>query len=74
MTGEISETLTGSGFPGLRQFYLMDLKDGQIAVILRHGQALSSLMLLDAKNANLGILMGVAIPGAIKGVDAALKG
>lgn len=62
VTKEISETLAGSSFPALSQYYLLNLEDNNIILILMHEDELMQGILLDATKANMGILFSVAIP------------
>jgi hypothetical protein len=71
LTGEMSETLSGSGFPGLNRYYLLDLEGDNTVVVQKHGDDLMSGMLLDATKVNLGILVSVVIPKVSAGIAAA---
>jgi hypothetical protein len=68
LSGEMSATLAGSGFPALNRYYLLDLEGGNTVVVQRHGEDLMSGMLLDAAKVNLGILVSVVIPKVTAGV------
>lgn len=69
VTGDLDYTLKESGFPTLNRFYLLDLTDGKLVVILRQADDFLGGMLLDGAKTNLGILLGVAVPKALKGMD-----
>lgn len=71
LTIEMQSTLTGSGFPGLARYYILDLEDSNMVVVQKHGDDLMSGMLLDAKQVNLGVLVSVAIPRYALGVQQA---
>lgn len=71
VTKEISETLAGSSFPALSQYYLLNLEDNNIVLILMHGDELMQGILLDATKANMGILFSVAIPKMLDRVSGA---
>jgi hypothetical protein len=71
LTIEMQSTLTGSGFPGLARYYILDLEDSNMVVVQKHGDDLMSGMLLDAKQVNLGVLVSVAIPRYALGVKQA---
>ncbi|MEZ5096277.1 MAG: hypothetical protein R2731_09200 [Nocardioides sp.] len=71
LTNEMQQTLSGSGFPGLNRYYLLDLEGANTVVCQRHGEDLMSGMLLDAEKVNLGILVSVVIPKYAAGVAAA---
>ncbi|HQR27138.1 MAG TPA: hypothetical protein PLP61_08885 [Nocardioides sp.] len=71
LTGEMATTLSGSGFPALNRYYLLDLDGGNTVVVQRHGDDLMSGMLLDAGKVNLGLLVSVVIPRVTAGIAGA---
>lgn len=74
LTNEIQNTLATSGFPTLRNYYLLELEANHLVVIMRHGDDLMSGMLLDSSKTNLGVLVSVAIPRRLAAVNAARGG
>lgn len=68
LTSEISDTLSGSGFPKLGRYYMLDLDADNAVIILQHGVDLLQGVLLNSKKVNMGILFSIAIPRAIEGV------
>lgn len=66
VTGDLEETLTGSGFPGLNRYYLLDLDGNNMVVVLKESAEFLGGILLDSSKTNLGILVGVAIPKVLK--------
>lgn len=70
LTGEISDTLSGAGFPKLNRYYLLDLDADNMVAVFQHGDDLLQGMLLNAKKVNMGILFSIAIP---KTMDAVAK-
>jgi hypothetical protein len=71
LTNELSDTLSGSGFPALNRYYMLDLEGGNTVVVQKHGDDLLSGMLLDASRVNLGILVSVVIPRVAAGIAGA---
>lgn len=65
ITVDLEETLSNSNYPGLQDYYYMDLADDKALVIIDHGDALVQGWLLDSKKTNAGILLGMAIPKAL---------
>ncbi|MEY1662464.1 hypothetical protein [Isoalcanivorax beigongshangi] len=65
----LENTLEQSGFPALDRYFLMHMKDGHLVAIVNHGDLLQGYLLND--KINLGILLSVVIPGAIKDIAAA---
>lgn len=74
MTNELDDTLSGSGFPKLKDYYLLDLTEDKSVVIIDHGDDIMQGWLLDTTKTNPGILLGMAIPKAIQGVENAKGG
>lgn len=72
LTNELADTLSGSGFPGLSNYYLLELEGDHLVVILRYGQELLHGIILKADKVNLGILFGIALPKALSKGNAAL--
>lgn len=68
ITIDLDDTLSGSNFPGLRDYYYLDLADNKALVIIDHGESLMQGWLLDSKKTNPGILLGMAIPKALESV------
>jgi CheY-like chemotaxis protein len=73
ITDMISETLSESGFPSLSKYYLLDLDGDKLAVILPLGRYRAG-MLVDKKKAQLGIIVSVALPKYIAGLEEAIRG
>lgn len=73
LTDELSVTLAGSGLPELNRFYLLNLEDNKIALIINHGASLLQGMLLNPDKVNMGILFSVAIPKALTQVAQAIN-
>lgn len=68
LTETLSITLAGSGLPELNRFYLLNLEDNRIALVINHGDSLLQGMLLNPEKVNMGILFSVAIPKALEQV------
>jgi hypothetical protein len=68
VTEELVEALSGSGFPGLGRFYMLDLEGDHTVVLIRHGDDLLQGILMASKKVNMGILFSIAIPRALDGV------
>ncbi len=73
ITKDIVKSLKSSGFPVLDKYYLINLADGKLVVVLNHGDYLWK-MLVDGDKANLGLLLNIAIPDALKALDEAIAG
>ena len=62
----LESTLQESAFPPLDKYFLLDMKDGHIVVVINHGELMQGVLL--NSRANLGVLLSVMIPKAMKGV------
>lgn len=71
MTVELDDTLNGSGFPKLKDYFYLDLKDDQALVVINHGDGVMQGWLLESGKTNPGILLGMAIPKAIANLESA---
>lgn len=65
LTGDLVDTLSGSGFPKFNRYYMVNLENDKLFIVIRHGDSLLQGMLLDPTKINMGILLTVAIPKAI---------
>lgn len=68
LTADIEGVLKDSNFSGLGRYYMIDLKDNHILVIVCHGADLLEGLVLDAQKANLGIVLSMAVPRALDAV------
>jgi hypothetical protein len=71
VTNNLANTLSDSGFPSLRRYYLLELEGDNIVMIVMHGKGLLQGILLNAQKINLGILLSVALPKVLTSVEKA---
>jgi hypothetical protein len=69
----LNDVLSGSGFPTLNRYFFLDFEDNQICCVLLHGQGILQAVIMDAGKVNLGVLLAVAIPKMLAGVEAAQR-
>lgn len=67
---EIDDTLSGSGFPKLNRYFLMNLETN-ITLVINHGDNIYQGLTLNPKRVNLGLLFNVAVPKALAKVKEA---
>lgn len=72
LTDELKETLSGSGLPELNRYFILNLEDDKLFVVVRHNDDLLQGMLLNPKKVNMGILFTVAVPKALEKVKKAI--
>jgi CheY-like chemotaxis protein len=70
---ELIKALTGSKFPSLEDYYILDLLDGKMMICLVFGDYQWG-MLLDTEKVQLGLLLSVVTPKAIAGFKEAVSG
>lgn len=71
LIAEIDETLEETNFAKLKDYFYIDLQDGQSLVVINHGDNLMQGWLIDDSKTNNGILLGMAVPNAIANIEAA---
>jgi len=71
VTTYIIQALEGSGFPKLKDYYLLKVESGIVIILIFDGYQWG--MLVDDKKVNLGILLNIAIPNAQKAFLEAMK-
>lgn len=69
---ELIKALTGSKFPSLEDYYILDLQDGKMMLSLFFGDYQWG-MLLDTEKVQLGLLLNVVTPKAIVGFKEAVS-
>ncbi len=73
ITGMINTALSEGNFPVLGRYYLMDLVDDKMVVVIPMDEFMWG-MLIDSKKAPLGLLLNIAMPKAISAFEEALVG
>ena len=73
LTDELQRTLSDSGFPGLKRYFMLDLEGDHTAMVIRHGEEVLQLFLLNNKKVNMGVLISVAVPRSIEQVGRAIS-
>lgn len=69
---DLTRTLDDAGFSPMRRYYLVELQDDRIVVVLMHGEALQTYLLLDSTKARIGWVLGMVVPQVMDEVDAAI--
>ncbi|MDM8539747.1 response regulator [Desulfococcaceae bacterium HSG9] len=71
LTTYIAETLRDSGFPSLGKYYLLDLVDDQMVIILPMGEYRWGI-LIDSSKIQLGLMLNIVIPKIIDAFEDAV--
>ena len=71
LTSYLNDTLTGSGFPGLGKYYMMDLLDNKLVIILPMGEYRWGV-LVDSSKVQLGLLLNIIVPRIIDAFEEAI--
>jgi len=72
VTSYMNKALETSGFPTLDKYYLLELKDNALVVVLQFKDNYQWGMLVDNTKVNLGLLLNIAIPEARKAFEEAI--
>jgi YesN/AraC family two-component response regulator len=72
ITNYMVDALDGAGFPGLNRYYIMDLTDKKMVIVLNLGDFQWG-MLVDRSKIQLGLLLNIAIPKMLTAFEDALK-
>jgi len=73
ITLQMNRTLKDSGFPLLGQYYLLDLADKKLVIILPLGDYMWG-MLIDGTITPLGLILNIALPKVIDAFESAITG
>ncbi|NNF99122.1 MAG: hypothetical protein HKM93_07065 [Desulfobacteraceae bacterium] len=73
LTDFITDALTGSGFPALGKYYIMDLVDGNMVIVIPMGSYRWG-MLVNGEKTQMGLLLNIVIPKIIDGFEEAITG
>jgi len=73
VTAYLTKSLNDSGFPQLGRYYILDLADANIVVVIPLGDYQWG-MLVDVKKAQLGLLLNVVMPKIIDAFEEAITG
>jgi len=71
LTDFIANTLSNSGFPSLGKYYLLDLVDNHLVIIIPMGDYRMGIM-VDSSKVKMGLLIGIIIPKIIDSFESAL--
>jgi len=63
-TEYLKKTLETAGFPELDNYYLIELKNNKLIVIMVFPEGFQWSILADKEKLNMGMLLGIAIPQA----------
>ena len=73
LTKNLRNVLDRSDLPSLGNYYFITLENNQIFVVLFTKESRWGF-LVDGNELNLGLLLGVAVPNALKGLQDAIEG
>jgi CheY-like chemotaxis protein len=71
LTGFLKGALKKSEFPGLGKYYILDLADGKMIIVIPFGECQCG-MLVDRGKTQLGLLLNVVIPQIISALEKAI--
>ncbi len=71
ITESIRSALTSASYPALARYYVLDLADALLAVVVP-GEALHASLLIDNSEAQLGMVLSVVLPEFVRALEAAV--
>jgi hypothetical protein len=72
VTSSINKALAGSEFPGLKDYYMLELENNEYVIILIFKDYQWAIQ-VDSNKVNLGLILNVALPNAKKAFMEALN-
>lgn len=67
ITDYLKDSLRDSGFPvNLNRYYLMDLTDNKVAIVVQLSDEFQWGMLIDLNNVGLGMVLNIGLPQAME--------
>jgi hypothetical protein len=58
-------------FPPINRYYLLDLSGDLASMVILHGDGLRQGVLLDTRYTNIGTMLALGLPMALRGVEEA---
>jgi hypothetical protein len=68
LTNTLIEATAAAGFPGINRYFLLDLAGDTTAMVILHGDNLRQGVLLDTRFTNIGTMLALGLPMAVRGV------
>ena len=67
VTDYMTKALKGAGFPGLDKYYLLEMENNAMVIVLQfQEEGFQWGILVDSSRVNLGLLLSIAVPNARK--------
>ena len=71
LTDDLNLALSTSGFPVINRYYLLELEGNATSLVIRHGDDLRQGVLIDTRFTNVGTMLALGLPMALRGVEEA---
>ncbi len=71
LTDDLTEALAASGIPAINRYFLLDLEGDGASMVIRHGDDLRQGVGLDTRFTNIGTMLALGLPMALRGVQEA---
>jgi hypothetical protein len=71
LTTDLSDALATSGFPVINRYYLLELEGDVTNLVMRHRDDLRQGVLFDTRYTNIGTMLALGLPMALRGVEEA---
>jgi hypothetical protein len=73
VTDYMVKALKSAGFPGLDKYYLLEMENNAMIVVLQFKEGFQWGILVDSTKVNLGLLLSIAVPNARKALIEAIN-
>jgi hypothetical protein len=71
LTNDLIDALTSSGIPSLNRYFLLELQGDGASMVILHGDDLRQGVGLDTRYTNIGTMLALGLPMALRGVEEA---
>jgi hypothetical protein len=71
LTNDLTEALASAGIPAINRYFLLELEGDGASMVIRHGDDLRQGVGLDTRFTNIGTMLALGLPMALRGVEEA---
>lgn len=71
LTNDLIDALATAGIPTINRYFLLDLEGDGASLVIRHGDDLRQGVGLDTRYTNIGTMLALGLPMALRGVEEA---
>lgn len=71
LTNDLNQAFSSSGIPTINRYFLLDLQGDAASMVILHGDDLRQGLGLDTRYTNIGTMLALGLPMALRGVEEA---